>query len=333
MHRESYGRILLLGSLLACGLVTPACGQEPWRIDLERPGQHQFVLDLADLIREQDEQQIRKLANHLLTDKAVPIVVVTISSMARHRGGGLPIETFAHLLFDQWGIGHKKIGDERWNYGILLLVSYHDRKARIQLGAGWRRDKDDLAQEIMDKLIVPRFQAGAFSAGIVSGVNALDKMARELSIPWPPRPTSHYVIGGTVAGLALLTIASFARSGTRGIGWQFWSTFFGMLGRAIIPWPRNRARSFQPGNYYPGDYFDRGYSGSRIGSHNYHHDFGHRMPWWRISQGSGNSGSSSRSSSHGGSRGSGGSGGSGGGHSGGSFGGGYSGGGGATGSW
>lgn len=132
---------------------------------LERPGDRQFVLDKANLISDVDEQKIKQVADKLLKDKAAPIIVVTIESMAQHGGAGLSIETFARLLFDQWGIGPAKLGSTPWNYGMLLLVSKQDRKARIELGAGWKHEKDVAAQQIMDKLIVPQFSAGIFRAG------------------------------------------------------------------------------------------------------------------------------------------------------------------------
>jgi uncharacterized protein len=77
-----------------------------------------------------------EVCDELLTDKATPIIVVTIESMANHGGADMRIETFATLLFNQWQIGHESIGEEYWNTGILLLVSKGDRKARIELGGG-----------------------------------------------------------------------------------------------------------------------------------------------------------------------------------------------------
>ena len=106
------------------------------RIDLDRPGPNEFVRDLAGMISSANEAEIKKIAGAVLKDKATPILVVTISSMDAHGGGDLRIETFARLLFDQWGIGHKTLGNSEWNTGILLLVSEGDRKARIELGAG-----------------------------------------------------------------------------------------------------------------------------------------------------------------------------------------------------
>lgn len=173
---------ILLTGIAALTSASPARA-EFTGIDIERPGARQFVLDKANLLTEEDQKKIQTLADKLLTDKAVPIIVVTINSMADHGGKGLRIETFARLLFDQWQVGPEKVGGQDWNRGMLLLVSKGDRKARIELGSGWRRDKDIAAQKIMGEQIVPQFKKGNFSAGIVAGVEALDTLAREL-----PRP-------------------------------------------------------------------------------------------------------------------------------------------------
>ena len=97
--------------------------EEVGQIKLKRPGERDFIVDLADLISSSDEQRIREIATKLLGDKATPIIVVTIESMAKYSGAGMRIETFAHLLFDQWSIGQAKLGGQFWNTGILLLVS------------------------------------------------------------------------------------------------------------------------------------------------------------------------------------------------------------------
>ena len=81
------------------------------RIDLERPEPKEFVRDLAGMISSADAAEIKKISGEALRDKATPILVVTIDSMAAHGGNDLRIETFARLLFDQWGIGHKTLGN------------------------------------------------------------------------------------------------------------------------------------------------------------------------------------------------------------------------------
>lgn len=240
-------------------LATSATAQMPGKIDLERPGDRQFILDTANMISDADEQKIKQLADKLLTDKAAPIIVVTIESMAKHGGEGLRIETFARLLFDQWGIGPAKLGDTQWNYGILLLVSQQDRKARIELGAGWKREKDAVAEQIMNDLIIPRFKTGDFSGGIVAGVEGLDKMARELKLPTRPRPASHYLIGLVVVGLLIFTVVSLIRRGSGGWAWLMWGAVFAVIGYILYQMATNSSRG--GGGGFSGGSFGGGFSG------------------------------------------------------------------------
>ncbi|MEO2010300.1 MAG: TPM domain-containing protein [Pirellulaceae bacterium] len=234
-----------------------ANAQMPSLIDLERPGDREFVLDTASLISDADEQKIKQIADKLLTDKAAPIIVVTIESMAQHANVELRIETFARLLFDQWGIGPEKLGDTQWNYGILLLVSQQDRKARIELGAGWKREKDAVAQKIMDEMIIPQFKSGDFSGGIVAGVEGLDKMARDLKLPTRPRPASHYIIGAVFFGLMVFTIVSLIRRGSSGWAWLMWAGVFGVVGVILY----YMATSSSSGGGFSGGSFGGGSSG------------------------------------------------------------------------
>jgi len=202
-------------------------------IDLEPPGEREFILDLADMIDPQHEEDIRKLCDSLLTDKVIPIIVVTVDSMAKYSEKRLGIESFATLLFNQWEIGHETLNNEQWNTGILLLVSKGDRKARIELGAGWERRQDELSQEIMDDHIIFHFKQNQFSDGIVAGVEGLDKMARKLSLPMRPRPAWHYQTGAVVVFLTIFTVVSLIRRGSRGWAWVFWETFFSTIGEIL----------------------------------------------------------------------------------------------------
>ena len=118
------------------------------RISLDRPGEREFVRDLAGMITPEDAAKIGQICDKLLTAKATPILVVTIESMAQYGGVGMRIETFAMLVFNQWEIGHAQINRRTWNTGILLLVSKRDRKARIELGEGWGHEQDELCRQI-----------------------------------------------------------------------------------------------------------------------------------------------------------------------------------------
>ncbi len=132
-------------------------------IKLDPPGPREFILDNAGMLSAAEQDQIKKICDKLLTEKATPIIVVTINSMAEHGGIGMPIESFATLLFNQWQIGVAELNGQTWNTGILLLVSREDRRARIELGAYWRRDQDALARQIMNEQMVPYFKQGDYA--------------------------------------------------------------------------------------------------------------------------------------------------------------------------
>lgn len=250
---------LVVAAFVASPAGALAQAKEPGLIDIPRPGDREFVVDLAEMIRPEDKAKIVEIADKLLKDKATPIVVVTIDSMATHGGSGMRIETFARLLFDQWGIGHAKIDGQDWNTGILLLVSKSDRKARIELGAGWKRDHDAQASQIMDELIIPKFKTGDYSAGILSGVEGLDKMARGLELPRAPTPTWVYIALAVGAGLLIFTVVSLIRRGASGWAWLFWGAVFALLGYLLYTMLQNSRTN--SGGGFSGGSFGGGYSG------------------------------------------------------------------------
>ncbi|MBI4582960.1 MAG: TPM domain-containing protein [Planctomycetes bacterium] len=244
-------------SVLAGGLAGPG-SVLALHLELERPGDREFVRDLADLITPEDEQEIRRIGDRLLSEKVTPIVVVTIRSMAEHGGEDLRIETFARLLFDQWRIGIPEINRRQWNTGVLLLVSEGDRRARLELGAGWGREKDGLCQQIMDEQIIARFKQGQFSEGIFHGVKALDHMARGLQLPGRPLFWWHYALGAGLLGLLIFTGISVMRSGSKGWAWIFWGALFAFLGYVLYQIATSKGGG---GRSYSGGSFGGGYSG------------------------------------------------------------------------
>lgn len=254
---------------LSLMLLLAASPLQALEITLDRPGEREFVRDNANLISPQDETEIRALCDKLLTDKATPIIVITINKMSDHGGEGLRIETFARLLFDQWQIGHAQLNGQIWNTGILVLVSQGDRKARIELGAGWKRDKDQLSQQIMDEQIIPRFKQQDFSGGIKAGVVALNAMARELQMPVSQKsqvPAPWWVPYAAVGliGLAIFTVVSLVRQGASGWAWLFWGVVFSGIGYMLYQMMTSRGSSggFSGGSFGGGSSGGGGASGS-----------------------------------------------------------------------
>ena len=143
-----------------------------------RPAPGEFVLDEAVLLHAGDQQRIEGACAKLMKEEQIPIVVVTIPSLAKYHAKN--IEVYARALFDNWGIG-----SQTRNYGVLLLVSRGDRKARIELGAAWAHARDETVEMIMKDIMIPNFKKGDYSSGILRGVQALDTMARGQSVRKP----------------------------------------------------------------------------------------------------------------------------------------------------
>lgn len=228
------------------------------KINLERPGEREFVRDQAQMLDAETIAKIKTIADKLLTDKATPILVVTIDSMASCGAPDMRIETFATLLFDQWGIGVADLNGESWNTGILLLISKGDRTARIELGGGWGRREDGLCKKIMAEQIIYHFKQQKFSEGILAGVQALDRMARKLSLPIKPIPASHYLIFIGFIGMAIFTAVSLARRGASGWAWATWAAIFTVIGIILYTLAKNSGGS---GGGYSGGSFGGGSSG------------------------------------------------------------------------
>lgn len=177
----------------------------------DKPPDTDFFVDRAELLDPAARTAVNETAAALLRDERIPLFVVTLPSLSAYQASGMSIERYAGRLFDHWGIGSQ----ER-NYGMLLLVSVGDRKARIELGAGFGHEYDVHSADIMQSLIVPAFRRGDFALGITDGTRGLDAMARGLQLPQATRPwwvLPAMILGAVFIGFAIYNLFRSGRSG------------------------------------------------------------------------------------------------------------------------
>jgi len=130
--------------------------------------------DFAQLLTNDAAGRVEDALKTLKTDHGVEMTVVTLDT--RHDfGPWATMERFATAIFNHWGVG-----DAERNDGIMVLVLRQDREMRIELGRGYDRDWDWVAQKVIDEFFLPRFREDAYSVGIEAGVNAT---IREIALP------------------------------------------------------------------------------------------------------------------------------------------------------
>ena len=136
--------------------------------------------DTARLLTAADREQVRFIQQIA----KMPIVVVTIHSMSDYGHSG-STESLAREWFDAWRIGAPRkpsassaaapVAANTESWGVLLLVSLRDRRARIELGTAWR-SRDAFCQQVMAQDLIPAFKREDYSSGIVAGVTALSTL-------------------------------------------------------------------------------------------------------------------------------------------------------------
>jgi uncharacterized protein len=122
------------------------------------------VVDLANLMDEWTRNHISGELENFEKQSGTQLVVVTLPDL-----GGYTIEDWGIALGRGWGIGQKGK-----NNGLLLIVAPNDREVRIEVGYGLEGDLPDAtANEIIQKVIVPRFRNGDMAGGVTAGVEAI----------------------------------------------------------------------------------------------------------------------------------------------------------------
>lgn len=125
------------------------------------------VNDYADLLSATEESRLRARLSTLKRDTGVEMTVLTLPTQSAY-APEKSLEEFATGLFNHWGIG-----DATRNDGVLVMVLRDDRAMRIELGAAFGRNWDDVAQQVVDTKFLPWFRKDAYESGIMTGSNAV----------------------------------------------------------------------------------------------------------------------------------------------------------------
>lgn len=129
-----------------------------------------YAEDYAGILDADTRRQINRMGQALESRTKAQVAAVIMPSVPDG-----DIDAYATGLFRERGFG-----DRQMNNGILLLVSVNDRRVRIEVGYGLEGALNDAkAGRLLDTYLMPEFQKGNYSAGILSAYTALIKVCME----------------------------------------------------------------------------------------------------------------------------------------------------------
>ncbi len=150
------------------------------------------------------------------------------------------IAAYGIRVADAWKIGRNKIDD-----GIILIVAKDDRQLRLEVGYGLEGViPDAIAKRIIAETITPHFKQGDFAAGIDAGVTQIMELIRGETLPTPqpsaanaPSESAYlFILGaGLVVGFILSLLLGRPLAGLiAGLGSMSVAILFFGLGFAIF---------------------------------------------------------------------------------------------------
>lgn len=185
------------------------------------------VNDHARLLSGEARQRLeRDLEAHERTT-GQQFAVLTIPSLE-----GDPLDDFSIRTVEAWKLGGEKLDD-----GLLLLVVRNDRKVRIEVGHGLEGAiTDALSSRIVRNVMTPAFRKGDYAGGIERALTVLMEAGRGEAVDVAaaePRKKQHVTrwVAVLFLGVALLVpfLIALTLSGARSRRWG--SRRWGTLGR------------------------------------------------------------------------------------------------------
>ena len=163
------------------------------------------VTDLTQTLSAEQQAQLEQKLTAFEAKKGSQIALLIVPSTQPEE-----IEQYAIRVVEQWKIGREKVDD-----GVLILIAKNDRKMRIEVGYGLEGAIPDLyAKRIISEVIGPKFKQGDFYGGLDSALDKLTGLIEGEALPAPSAQAANGKSGDFPLGILL---------------------FIGLFGAAILP--------------------------------------------------------------------------------------------------
>jgi uncharacterized protein len=139
-----------------------------------------YVNDFAELYSERFERALEQELEAVEASTSAEIAVVTVKDLQE-----TSIDDYAVRLFENW-----KIGKDKKDNGVLMLIAEKEREARIEVGYGLEGVITDArAGRIIRDTMIPAFKAGDYERGTQDAVTVLKKYIRGEAVPEEKAPS------------------------------------------------------------------------------------------------------------------------------------------------
>lgn len=140
------------------------------------PALQQRVTDLTQTLTSEQQSQLEAKLAAFEQQKGSQVAVLIVPTTAPEA-----IEQFSIRVVDAWKLGREKQDD-----GVLLLVAKDDRKMRIEVGYGLEGAIPDVyAKRIISEIMVPSFRQGDYYGGINHAVEQIIRLTSGEQLPAP----------------------------------------------------------------------------------------------------------------------------------------------------
>lgn len=131
---------------------------------IDFPEYQNFVNDYTATLAEKTVDGLNERLKNYEAETGTEIAVAMISSTE-----GVPIVQYATGLGNEWGVGKEEADN-----GVIFVIAKDDRELFIASGNQTEGALTDAEiNQIVQKLITPRFQEGNFDEGVVAGVSGI----------------------------------------------------------------------------------------------------------------------------------------------------------------
>jgi len=133
-------------------------------IALDVPPLRGHVNDYASMLSPGAVQELEASLSAFEQSDSTQIVVLTVPTL-----GGENLEEYSIKVAEAWRIGQQKIDN-----GVILLIAKQERKVRIEVGRGLEGELTDLVSgRIIRGDIAPLFKSGDIDGGVKAGVASI----------------------------------------------------------------------------------------------------------------------------------------------------------------